>query len=382
MAARLPPIWRPCVACGMQLATNRPMSYYLRKGVRKHLAEGVCYRTEVGARAMMPPLGSISEMSCMCLGCAQIIGAILALCEKIPFRAASAAASRGPTRSIARTRQAASSAVLMRGVARTNPMVVAKKRSAVSVAPKPAPSAPVVLWAVAKAAPEAAPLTRPKEPAHATEACASKLAERVAPVAPLLTAVQLNLPENMRGVPDGQCIVCYCASGGTRAGGAVETMGKLRDEVVRLVGEHPMTLESVVRIFRAARVELAEGVCEFDFRAFASLVLHRESFLCTPHFGALVQAAEVKAAGAVPCAVCGKKPTLVGCEEVRSLSHVTARLDEQKSRGAVCAEVLRIMRARGDGVEVDAKKFEEALDKFLEKEFACATCLTAVCRAT
>jgi len=172
------------------------------------------------------------------------------------------------------------------------------------------------------------------------------------------------------------------------------TLSQLRDQVIERVGSHLSTLESTVRIFRAARVELAEGVCTFDSRAFATHLLNghlgnlgnAEGIICTMHHSELLRAAEVKAAGALPCAICGEKPTLSGGDEVRSLAPFIVHHQNMQdgndngNSNILCDTAMGIMRGANLLLNEQEKvaNFIHHFHAFLEKEFACSACHRAL----
>jgi len=207
----------------------------------------------------------------------------------------------------------------------------------------------------------------------------------------------------------GVCIICNLSSSApsaTQPGADINinlkempqvtgcTLSQLRDQVIERVGSHLSTLESTVRIFRAARVELAEGVCTFDSRAFATHLLNghlgnlgnAEGIICTMHHSELLRAAEVKAAGALPCAICGEKPTLSGGDEVRSLAPFIVHHQNMQdgndngNSNILCDTAMGIMRGANLLLNEQEKvaNFIHHFHAFLEKEFACSACHRAL----
>ncbi len=302
------PHWQPCLACGIGNKTNRPMSYHLRKGVRKHLAAGVGYRTSSGATAVLPPLSEIKDHQCLCLACAHMLDILLSSIDKLPL-------------------------------ANGRPLAVARA------------------------------ITRPRRRRPQPTLPPSSLPTAAVSAVPPLPNVAY-----MPTVPPDRCVVCHLAQrpgNGAKPedddGIAAHTLDELRREVTARVGTHADTLESTVRIFRAARVELADdGVCQFDSRTFAAhLCQGGRTRVCQLHFDELVRAADVKAAGALPCAICGDKPTLRGGDEVRLLTPLAPRCTAPMARLVV--DLKQVPPAQQD-------HFCAHFRRFLENEFACAAC--------
>lgn len=302
---RVVPHCRPCLACGSVNKTNRPMSYHLRKGVRKHLSMGIGYRTPAGLTAVLPPLIEIEENECMCLSCANRLDVILSSIDKLPLTNGKSLAVTG-------------------GITRP------RRKRPTRPPPQPPPQlAPVVVTTIP----------------HSRHAPPKKF-------------------------PLDCCVVCHLAHQTLTSDVPPHTLESLREEITKRVGAHLGTLESTVRIFRATRVELADdGICKFDSKIFASILLHstHNERVCKTHFDELIRAADVKAAGALPCAICGDKPTLHGDDEVRLLTCLA-----NYCTPSMAATVIELKQVPFEQRESFCSTFR----RFLENEFACGTCFT------
>lgn len=370
MPARRVPFYSPCLACGSKesIATNRPLSYHLKKGLRKHLPSGICYRTERGKQGELPPLATITDGSCMCLACVKIIDTLLATLDKMPLRNGS------------------QHAPIVRPLAPVKTLVKPKRRI---------PAAPRNANVYGNATTSNVNMNGSMNTNN----------NNYTPIMPnshsIPNTTKTSPPKSAPTPTTGVCIICNLSSAApsplqpgskeiSRVSGC--TLAQIRDQVIEKVGNHLSTLESTVRIFRATRVELAEGVCTFDSRAFATHLLNgaadsidTKGIICTLHHNELLRAADVKAAGALPCAICGDKPTLSGGDEVRSLAsfivhHQNFQDGNAASNGTVnpnvlCDAAIVIMKTANI---LPVANFPHQFHAFLEKEFACSQCHRAL----
>lgn len=329
---------------------------------------------------MLPPLTEIEDTSCICLACVKVIDGLIAQLDN--------ARSLQPVRTIAKRRRKVSSST---SAPLVTPLVQQSTQlripSLTALQPQPQPQPHTYVSDVEHAVPYS-------HETHLPTAIATATHEHPQP--PVLSSVSEPVPEPappLPPVPDGVCVLCYLSSSGgddvSGVGGSTNgannigvtgeegatTLGELYTEITAQVGTHLSTLETAVRNFRAARVELAEGVCPFDSRAFTAAltstdVPNHAMAVCHMHREALVQAAASKAAGALACAVCGDKPTLRGAEEVRCLA--TPRLLNTPDH-RLFAALVRFMHPSTQ--PDDDITSPPAARSFIEKEYACMKCV-------